>query len=67
MKMRGKSCKLGYMSAVEEQKHKKIDAIEQRHVGRLVELKKRRDKIVSEFAEVLRQKRLAEIKKSIQQ
>lgn len=66
LKMRGKACKLGCMSAVDEQKNKKIDAIKQRHVGRLIELKKRRDNIISNFVEVLRQEKLAEIKKSIQ-
>jgi hypothetical protein len=44
----------------------KIDSIKQKHLGRLSQLKVRRDKIISDFTDILKQKKLDEIKKSIQ-
>jgi len=48
-----------------QERKQKIDAIKQKHLSRLSQLKTRRDKIISDFTEVLKQKKLEEIKKSI--
>lgn len=47
------------------QKKKEIDEIVARYTQRFVELQRKRTTIVSNFLEVLKQKRLEEIRKSL--
>jgi hypothetical protein len=47
------------------QKKKKIDQIVVKYKGKFAELKKKRNKVVANFVETLKQKRLEEVKDSL--